>query len=452
MRVASKMLEPIPGAEGPRSKRQPIGTALAYLLVVAGCLFFLIRGTHDEKLALHSFDFKQPYCSARCLLKNCNPYSEADSRTVFLNAGGSLDEGQQWLIPYSALYPPSTLILLAPLAALPYPVAHTVWLLISGVLFSLAALAMLELCTEYSTFLVPTLLSFFVASSTILLMHGQVASISLAFLAIGVWCLIRGRMSGFGVFCLGCSLALKPHDSWLVVLYFLFAGRQLRRRFWQICLIAGGIALAGCIWCWTMPASTHWVRDLMVNIRGNTGLGGTDDPGLGNVGILSLGNLQTLVSVFKDNSRFYNALAYGICALLAFALIYFASKIPATRQRHLLGIAATGCLTILPLYHREYDTRIMILVFPAIAMLLASRELWGWAGLALTGLAAILTCHTYLHWLDPHFQNLFRAEGHLSTAGRLQMILLYRPIPLIMLLLTLFFSAALYNATNKNAT
>ena len=430
---------------------RPYRVAFAYLLVLAGCLFFVIKGRHDESLTLQSVDFKQPYASARCLLKHCNPYSETDTRAAFIDAGGALGRESRWLfVPYSALYPPSTLALLAPFAALPYPAAHNVWLIFSGISFSVAGFAIADLSIEYSTFWVPALLAVFLASSTILLMEGQISGIEVAFVAIGVWSLIRNKAPLLGVFLLGCALALKPHDSWLVAVYFLFAGKAFRRRFWQMSIVAAAITLAGCFWCWANPASVHWFHNLMVNVSGNTRTGGVDDPGLSNNGVLAIANLQTLISVFISNPHFYNLVTYAICGALVFALFYFAAKSPNSPEKHLVGIAAAACITILPIYHRQYDTRILILAFPAAAVLLAYRKRWGWCGLVLTAIAGVATCHIYLRKLGPHFLRIFASFGHFSIAQRLQMALLYRPLPLIMLILAVFFIAALRNTTRKD--
>ena len=89
---------------------------LALALAFLGALTFVVRGYHDEQEALHFRDFKGPYSSARCLLKHCDPYSEEQTHAEFLRAGGN-DDDKLVFDPYSALYPPFSLVALTPLAA-----------------------------------------------------------------------------------------------------------------------------------------------------------------------------------------------------------------------------------------------------------------------------------------------------------------------------------------------
>ena len=93
----------------------------------------------------------------------------------------------------------------------------------------------------------------------------------------------------------------------------------------------------------------------------------------------------------------------------------------------------------LPIYHRQYDTRILLLAFPAVAYLLAAggRRVWGLLGLLLMTVATVVTAHPFLN-------RLIRAPGPVEHAGPFRTLLLYRPMPEMLLLLFLFFTVSLW--------
>jgi hypothetical protein len=103
---------------GGRAWQRPV----AWLLALMGICVFISRGYHDEREALQFRDFKQPYSSARCVIVGCDPYSESATRAAFLAAGGH-DTDAAVFAPYSALYPPFSLVVLTPVAGLEYPYA-----------------------------------------------------------------------------------------------------------------------------------------------------------------------------------------------------------------------------------------------------------------------------------------------------------------------------------------
>src|SRR5579875_1623012 len=86
---------------------------LSYFAVMLGIAIFLVKGHHDEHAVLQLRDFKQPYASARCLTHDCDPYSETDTRSQFIQSGG-VDDDEAVFRPFSALYPPFSLLPLAP--------------------------------------------------------------------------------------------------------------------------------------------------------------------------------------------------------------------------------------------------------------------------------------------------------------------------------------------------
>ncbi len=413
--------------------------ALFWLLVLLGVLAFVVKGYRDERVVLHFRDFKQPYASARCLLHGCDPYSESDTRAEFLRAGG-LDTDAVVFQPYSALYPPFSFVVLTPVAMLEYRVAHAVWFVAVAGLFSVAALLMAELCLLFPSLLVSLLLAAFVASSTILLMLGQISGPVIALLAIGLWCVVRGRLLPVAALALALALALKPHDAFLLVLYLPLAGRAGRRVFWwglaPLTLLA---VLGGTWWVGHQPAARHWLPELRANLKGNSTAGNVNDPVRGSVEAIEIADLQAAIAPLDSQPAQYNLLAAAVTAVLLLGWLYPALRMRPSLLKHLLALAALASLTLLPIYHRQYDTRLLLLVFPAVAALIAERPRWGYAGLGLLAVATVVTAHTFLTGVIHH------ESAHMVAAGRLQTVLLYRPLPLAELALVAFLICALWS-------
>ncbi len=413
---------------------------LALVLALLAVLAFTGRGYQDERAALHFRDFKQPYASARCVLTHCDPYSEPDTRAAFLAAGG-VDDDKVVFDPYSALYPPFSLLALTPIAALPYPVAHTVWEALVAAAFSAAVLLMADLCVAVSEASLVTvlLLAVFTFSSTILLMLGQVSGLVIALLAIGFACLMRGRFLPLAALCLCLAVLLKPHDAAIPLLYLLFAGRRWRLTFAAVAVVSILFAAGSIVWFDHMPSTAHWLPELRANLAGNAGAGAVNNPA-GHIQGLELTNLQAIFALVRDNPAFYNNASFAVTLLLLLAWAAAAARLPNTLPKHVLAIAAISCLALLPIYHRQYDTRILLLVFPAVAYLAGRRghRAWGFLGLALLAGAIVLTAHqVHSHFLLPRLQAI-------QQASAARTLLLYRPLQASVLVLFLYLLASMF--------
>ena len=434
-----------------------------FCVVLLGCLFFGIRGYQDQKLALQSFDFKPVYGSARCLIDGCDPYDSLQIERAYLQHGGDSSDLRPFR-PFNANYPPSALFLVMLLAMLPFGPAHLLWLGIGIVLFSCAAFCMADLCVGPRALIVHCILAAFVATSTMLIMLGQPAMMSISLVVIAVWCFLKQRFPVIGIIAFAISLTFKPHVGALIWLFFLLAARsseapncavpgiaaepasKFRRRALQtlvatLILMAPGILLA-----FHHPASAHWPHELHANLVGIAAHGNASDPGPANNEAQSIANLQALFSLISDNPHFYNRAAIAVFTPLLLAWLYLvmrpvkaAGKRPldsvnphSTFARDVLALATAAALSFLPIYHRQYDTRLLLLMFPAVALLASTRLLRGKAALALSVLATVTLSHQFL--------NLGPRLGHrLASLPPVVQLVFYRPLPLTLLLLACFF-------------
>lgn len=351
-----------------------------YLLLL-GSLVFLLLGFALESTAPGPLaDFKTLYFPARCLVENHDPYLVSEVARVYTTEGGdrSSDTAIVRQIATQNVYPPTVFLFTALLAILPWGPAHTIWLALTAASFILASFLIWDLGADYSPVLSGALAGFVLANSEVLLITGNAAGLVVSLSAVAVWCFIRERFVPAGMLCLAISLAIKPHDSGLVWLYFLLAGGVYRKRALQTLLMTGVIGLPGVLWVWRV--APHWMQELQFNLQAFSVHGGINDPGLastGGRGLDMLISLQTAISMFWDDPRIYNPASYAICAVpvLIWALVTFRSR--SSPERAWLAIAAIAPLTMLPVYHRQLDAKLLLLTIPGCAMLWAAGGLGG---------------------------------------------------------------------------
>jgi hypothetical protein len=355
---------------------------LKLLVLCIASLIFLWDG--GRKALVDSCDFYPVYAGARCLIHGCNPYDTLQLDQQYLQAGGRIDEMLPW--PYEMpKYPPSTLLVLIPLALFRYPLARFLWFLLNGCLIVTSAGLILSMCPRSHRWLATILVSFILVTSRVQLGAGQPSNFAISLLVIGIYLFFRGRFLPLAAFLLMLSLAVKPQIGGLIVLYLL-----VRRIHWRYALaaMAGALALlisAGLIISMN-PRNAGWTSTLRENISTHLEVGGVNDPHPANIWANHSTNLQAITSVFFADEREFNAAAYAI--FLALLLVWIAAVLltKAGPEMHLLSISALAALSLTPVYHRFYDTRILLITIPAIVIVYQKRRLLGAIIGALTAL------------------------------------------------------------------
>ncbi len=437
-------------------------------VVLLGCLFFAVRGYQNQTLALHSRDFKPVYAGARCLIDGCDPYDSTVLQRTFVQHGGDLTD---WVpfVRFNATYPPSSLFLVTPLALLPFGLADKLWLGMGMVLFCGAAWCMSDLCSGRRALVVECILAAFVATSTMLIMVGQPAMMSVSLVIVAVWCFLKQRLIPLGVMAFAISLVIKPQIGAFIWLFFFLAARRKAaaepakqktrigstwtyRRI-ALCTLAVTLILMtpGIMLAFYHPASADWPKELHANLNGIAAHGNFCDPGPSNPDAPSIANIQTVFSLVRDVPSFYNAGAIAVFLPLLLLWLYAVMRpirdahrlvpggtgITVSGARDLLALAAAAALGFLPIYHRQYDTRLLLLIFPAVALLASRRRWMGWMAILVSLIATVTTCHQFGHagpWLVAH---RVRLPG-------LVWLVFSRPLPLTLLLVSCFFLYALF--------
>ena len=411
------------------------------ILLLIGCAIFVLIGTALDRTSPDSMvDFKAQYYGTRCLIHGCDPYLESEVSRDYL-ASGIESHKEATLLSHRVglnIYPPPTFFLMAPFALLPWAPAHLAWMLLNAAGLIMAAFLMWHLGASYAPVVAGALICLLLSGSGLLLGTGNAAGIAVSLCVIAVWCFFQQRFVPFGIVCMALSLAMKPHDAGVVWLYFLLAGGLFRRyALWALALT---LALSVPATLWVGHVSPHWFAELHANLQTITSHGNTNDPGPDTIigpNPSMLVNLQTVVSMLWDNPRIYNPASYLVCA--PFLLLWIRTTLRGcssqTEQR--LGVAAIAVLGLLPLYHRQYDTRLLLLTVPICAQLWAEGGRIGRLSLLLTAAAALFTSDISLRILaivvDPWLESTH------SVLGKLSALWAARPASFILLAVGIFY-------------
>jgi hypothetical protein len=414
--------------------------SLFWLLLCCGISvlwgYFLERASHDGMI-----DFKGTFYAARCLLQHSDPYKNGEPLRAYLA------EQNDRTLPSHVLrqalseniYLPTTFILIAPLAILPWGPAHLLWMMLSAGSLILAALLMWNRGAKYSPFISGGLLCFILANCEAVLATGNTAGIVVGLCVVAVWCILEERFVWAGILCLAVSLAIKPHDAGLVWLYFLLAGGIYRKRALQTLAVITIVGLPAILWI--SHVAPHWLPELRSNLLAQSAPGGQANPGPNSAntgsGPSMIISLQTAIYVFRDDPRIYNLVSYLVCGALLLIGLVRTLRSRFSQRGAWLALAAIVPITILVTYHRPYDAKLLLLAVPACAMLWAEGRPIRWLALLVTTAGIVFTADIPLTILVTLTRNL-----HISTAGlsgQMLTVVLTRPTPLILLAMGIFY-------------
>ncbi len=412
------------------------------ILLNLGALIFVLLGITIVNVHRDiSMDFGMAHSSARCLIKHCDAYKQSDLQRMYLEVGGRppVTQWQIESVQFETLYVyfPTVFLFTLPFATLPYLLSYIAWVIVIAASFILASFLMWDIGKEYAPLLTGALLCFYLANSASLISSGNPGGIALSLCVVSVWCFFRERLVFAGVLCLALSLAIKPHDSSLVWLFFIVAGGSLRKRALQS--LAAFAVLTTPVLLWVTHIAPHWFDELRSNMATLSMHGAVSDPGPSTAlsrGTLSVTNLQSAVSLIRDDPHFYNAVSYAICALLLAILLLVTFRFRPSGSSRWIALAIVSVLTLLPIYHRQYDSKLLILTIPPCVMLWSRG---GWKGkLALLTTASGLLVTADLPWAFflVLTSGLRQSDG---ASDRLLIASLAAPVPCTLLLVASVF-------------
>ena len=384
-------------------------------------------------------DFQAVYYGARCMVYHADPYQESELTHIYRDADGEVTTGRATALRVITSYVnlPTSLIVTAPFGALEWRPAHLLWMGITAAAFILASWLMWNEAANYAPVISGLLIFIFLANSELLLEIGNAAGIAVALCTIGVWCILKGRRIWVGILALALSLALKPHLGGLVLLYLLLASGRQQKRALQTFVVY--MALAVPMLIWTFQVAPHWMSELRTNLAQTSQLGDINDPISVNPAFhgASIIDLQSVFSLIRNSPRFYNQASYLTCAplLLVWAITTVRKKF--SLEGAWLGLAAIAPLSMLPLYHRTHDTRLLLLVLPAFAFIWARGGISKWLALLFTG-AAVSVIGIFPAQLIAIYTEHLRGSIQ-GLPGLLLALAFTRTAPLILLGMSIFY-------------
>ena len=167
--------------------------------------------------------------------------------------------------------------------------------------------------------------------------------------------------------------------------------------------------------------------------------GGSADPRPANPQAIGDENLQALTSIFIAKAGQFNAAAYAIFLALLGAGTVVVLRANRGPELHLMALGALSILTLMPVYHRFYDTRLLLLSVPAVVIVFQRRRMLGTVIAVLTVLAAVSVQYRVQMFL------LQQGKWQSVLANKFLFVLLLRHQNLLMLFLFLLYLAAIFS-------
>jgi len=423
---------------------------IGLFLLILGALVLLAWGSSIARSRpLGMLDFRAIYYVTSGLIHHQDPYNQAALRAYYQASGGIHPEDPAWLIYTLTLvnYLPSTYPIIAPFALFSWQTAQWLWLAISTISFLAGAFVIWRLIRGRIPLFGGLLIGFLLANSLILLGGGNAACLVVGLCTVAVWCLLQQRLAALAVLCLAVSLALKPHDAGFLWLYFFLAGGVFRRRALQSLVLVVVIAAIGIIWIHQIVP--QWLPELRTVMATYDAPGGANYPGFHGVsgsafraydlptspGMVC--DLRTIVAVFGEDPHFYTPVTWLICLPLLAIWAVVTLRLPSSPRNTIVALAAIVPLSLLPVYHRTTDAKLLLLVIPACALLWAQNHHLRWPAALLTTAAIILTGDIPLTLIGMSIGPVNWA--HASLGHRIALAVITRPVPLILLVLGVFY-------------
>jgi hypothetical protein len=339
---------------------------LALLILLSGTEF-IVRGPMRFAHNRDFNDFISPYIQSKAWVKGIDPYSPASlvrlwppeaERPEFLDQ--DLTTGTLVLrrgIP--SPYPLTTLLVLAPITILPWSLAHAVWLVINLLAYAAMGLSLASLMhlhwNEPRTYVFCAFLLALAPFHTGLA-AGNIAIVVVAMTA--VVCLAAERRQDIvaGTL-LAIAVSLKPQIALPFLLYFLLCRR------WRLAGTAmGTVALVAALAVFRLTiAGAPWLENYIYDNRVLFSRGSLNDFTEANPIRFGLVNLQVLLYVILHDRAIANGLALGVAIIAGLWWLFLVNRRSGSGQ-HLLALSALVVISLLPIYHRLYDTS--LLVFP----------------------------------------------------------------------------------------
>lgn len=328
--------------------------AFLWILILIAGTEFLLRGPGRYLPGPSNWnDLSQNYTAAKLWLKGQSPADPRNFVILWKQEGHSrldLDDIRTHLSP-----PLGGLVVLAPVAALPWKAAKLTWLAILLLSFAATVYALAS-TAGFRWNETPTLV--FIAACLALapfqtgFASGNTSILVIGLCAVAIWA-ARGDHDVAAGILFGVACAVKPQLGAFLVLYYL-----VQRR-WKLfsTAVASTVALNLVAVIYLQLRGAPWVQDYLRNVRGFATSNHIDDFTTENPARFTLINLQVPFFSITGHSTSANLLAFAVVAILILVWIYWVIR--KHGQPELLALGAISTISLLPVYHRSYDAGLL---------------------------------------------------------------------------------------------
>lgn len=332
---------------------QNLKPLLTFFLLLAA-VEFVVRAPIRYLQPTNWNDLTQNYAATRIWLRGENfadPQNFVDLWRDEVHSPLDIRTGRVHIAP-----PLGSVVLMAPIGALPWPAAKIAWLGVLLISFSMTVWALAK--TAGFHFGDAQGIAFIAGCLALAPFHTGIANgnqsiLVIALCALGIYGANRESDIAAGLL-FGAAASMKPHIAAFIVLYYL-----LRQR-WKLFATAIGFTafLALIAVGWMQLSGVSWKTDYFHNLVRFATQNRIDDFTSANPVRFLLVNLQVLFYTFTHQARSANLLAFLVGGALALAWTYFViRRRPGCSE--LLPLSGIAVISMLPMYHRIYDASIL---------------------------------------------------------------------------------------------
>ncbi len=359
---------------------------LALVALLAACAaLFVYRGLYRAAQGGGSYDLVWMYSASRAWATGGNPYDIASADAAFVSGGGPTSAERFRPLERAAgssglIYPPTTFVVMAPVALLPWKAATLAWgainvLAFAGSVWALLRIAGLRAGESRAMALCCACLAFGPVHTSVA--FGQTAMLPVALILLAQVAASRRRDALAGAL-LAVACALKPQLAGLFVVLEAMRGR------WRVvgAAAATGAVIAG------VGAGALWLRgiDWPAALRANVRAfaeSGVGSPTRENWLRFQMVNLQYPLHELISSRAVVAGLTWGAVGALLGALALATRPERARRAErapspadNLLALTVVACASLMAVYHRFYDAALLL---PALGYVAAAWGRHAWA-------------------------------------------------------------------------
>jgi hypothetical protein len=350
--------------------------------VIASVLFLLRGPLRADSDRVN--DFAAPYASARLWLQGQNPYDADLFFPTWRAAGAPKGDVYYNESGTHSVYPPPSLVVILPLALLPWPVASMALVWVSAATYVVALVLLASFVRGgWRDVAKPLFLAFGLAFAPVqsALHVTNLACFSASLLFVAIYLLARRlpartRSQVVAAGCIAFSICVKPALGLLVVPYLLWA------RAWRALAVTVAVVgvIAAVAFYPSLKSGSAWFDSLRYNASVGYANGGSSDVAETNLNRFDSLDLQIPIYAMTHHRRMTTAISCLIAGGLL-VLWFFCKDPDRAVDQHLLRIGALFVIGLLPVYQRYY-----------MAVLLLIPLIWALRNLELRAARWVMAC------------------------------------------------------------